>query len=289
MDHYITSDRYLDHRLDHYPEGIVARSKEHGFVDVELARVAGYEVDGFWRSLGETWDRYHLPLALTEVHLGGEQSDEVLWWAEAWDDANSAIASGIPVEAVTSWAAFGSCDWDTLMCSRSRTYRPGCFDIEWRRTCPDASREGYPGDGSRSPSHTTGERLVATAASSRLSGRSDDGCLIDQRRTDEDRPEVGGGLRVRCPDLSRRLGLLGLAHLVERGLHVGRGLVEGDPTPVRSPLQILSSDIRWLVTLVDFATTAVHAHREFLHMALNGGYIFAPGAVRLGCSRPAGA
>jgi dTDP-4-dehydrorhamnose reductase len=129
VDHYITSDRYLDHRLDHYPEDIVARSAQHGFVDVELARVAGYEVDGFWRSLRETWDRYHLPLALTEVHLGGEESDEVLWWAEAWDDANSAIGSGIPVEAVTSWAAFGSCDWDTLMCSRSGTYRPGCFDI----------------------------------------------------------------------------------------------------------------------------------------------------------------
>jgi dTDP-4-dehydrorhamnose reductase len=133
VDHYITSDRYLDHRLDQYPEGIVPRSEEHGFVDVELARVAGFEVDGFWRSIRETWDRYHLPVALTEVHLGGEPSDEVLWWAEAWDDATNAVRSGIPVEGVASWAAFGSCDWDTLMCSRSGSYRPGCFDVSGGR------------------------------------------------------------------------------------------------------------------------------------------------------------
>ena len=129
VDHYITSDRYLDHRLDRYPDGLLPRSTEHRFVDVELARVAGYEVDGFWRSLRETWDRYRLPLALTEVHLGGDPSDEVLWWAEAWRDAASAIRSGIPVEAVTTWAAFGSCDWDTLMRSQSGSYRPGCFDV----------------------------------------------------------------------------------------------------------------------------------------------------------------
>jgi dTDP-4-dehydrorhamnose reductase len=127
IDHYITSDRFLDHRRELYPADIIPDA-ERGFVDVELARVAGYEVDGFWRGLRETWERYHLPLALTEVHLGGDPADEVLWWAEAWHDATSAIRAGIPVEGVTTWAAFGSCGWDALLRFHCGTYMPGCYD-----------------------------------------------------------------------------------------------------------------------------------------------------------------
>jgi dTDP-4-dehydrorhamnose reductase len=134
LDHYITSDRFLDHRLDCYPALVTQTDVDHGFVDVELARVAGYEVDGFWRSLRETWDRYHLPVALTEVHLGGDPSDEVLWWAEAWHDAISAVNAGIPVEAVTTWSAFGSCGWDTLLRLDAGRYKPGAFDVSGGRT-----------------------------------------------------------------------------------------------------------------------------------------------------------
>jgi dTDP-4-dehydrorhamnose reductase len=129
VDHYITSDRFLDHRLDRYASVLTPNDIDHGFVDVELARVAGYEVDGFWRSLRETWDRYHLPLALTEVHLGGDAADEVSWWAEAWRDATSAVRAGIEVEAVTTWSTFGSCGWDTLLRDDPRSYRPGAFDV----------------------------------------------------------------------------------------------------------------------------------------------------------------
>jgi dTDP-4-dehydrorhamnose reductase len=129
LDHYVTSDRFLDHRLDRYPTVVSRTDIDHGFVDVELARVGGFEVDGFWRSLKETWDRYRLPLALTEVHLGGEPSDEVSWWAEAWHDAIAAVRLGIPVESVTTWSAFGSCDWDSLLRLHRGTYRAGAFDV----------------------------------------------------------------------------------------------------------------------------------------------------------------
>jgi hypothetical protein len=65
---------------------------------------------------------------LTEVHLGGDPADEVLWWAEAWHDATSATRAGIPVEGVTTWAAFGSCGWDALLRFDCATYMPGCYD-----------------------------------------------------------------------------------------------------------------------------------------------------------------
>jgi dTDP-4-dehydrorhamnose reductase len=129
VDHYVTSDRFLDHRLDRYATVVTQTDVEHGFVDVELARVAGYEMDGFWRSLQETWDRYHLPVALTEVHLSGDPADEVSWWAEAWHDATSAVHAGIPVEAVTSWSTFGSCGWDNLMRHDGSAYSAGAFDV----------------------------------------------------------------------------------------------------------------------------------------------------------------
>ncbi|MFL5710261.1 MAG: glycoside hydrolase [Chloroflexota bacterium] len=133
VDHYVTSDRFLDHRLDLYPSIVTSTDIKHGFIDVELARVAGFEVDGFWRSIRETWDRYHVPVALTEVHLGGNDTDETAWWAEAWHDALSATHEGIPVEAVTTWATFGSRGWETLMCADAGRYLPGAFDASGGR------------------------------------------------------------------------------------------------------------------------------------------------------------
>ena len=72
LDHYITSDRFLDDRTDLYPPEIERRRAIPHFVDVEVARVHGLEVDGFYRSLKQTWERYGIPMALTEVHIGGE-------------------------------------------------------------------------------------------------------------------------------------------------------------------------------------------------------------------------
>jgi dTDP-4-dehydrorhamnose reductase len=128
VDHYLTSDRFLDHRVDGYPQELRLGQSDDRFVDVELVRVSGYEVDGFWSSLRQTWDRYGLPMALTEVHLGGAPEDEVAWWAEAWRDAISASQAGMRVDAVASWAAFGAYDWDALLRRRGGSYRPGCFD-----------------------------------------------------------------------------------------------------------------------------------------------------------------
>jgi dTDP-4-dehydrorhamnose reductase len=129
LDHYITSDRFLDDRTDLYPADIERSRTNARFVDVEVARVPGLEVDGFWRCLKQTWDRYGLPMALTEVHMGGDPEDEVAWWAEAWQQAGWAVAAGMVVEGVTSWAAVGGVDWNTLLRREAGWYRPGCFDV----------------------------------------------------------------------------------------------------------------------------------------------------------------
>jgi dTDP-4-dehydrorhamnose reductase len=128
VDHYVTSERYLDHRLDRFPDAIDGSVGASGYVDVELARVSGFAVDGFARSIEDTWRRYGLPIALTEVQLAGEQPDQLAWWAEAWRAAVEARGSGIPVTAVTAWSTFGAYDWSSVLRQPCGAYEPGCYD-----------------------------------------------------------------------------------------------------------------------------------------------------------------
>src|SRR5690606_14959335 len=68
--YYITSERFLDERLDHYPPHLHGGNDRHRYVDVEAVRVRGEGIDGLAALLEEAWERYRLPLAVTEVHLG---------------------------------------------------------------------------------------------------------------------------------------------------------------------------------------------------------------------------
>jgi dTDP-4-dehydrorhamnose reductase len=138
LNHYITSDRFLDHRSDLYPSELSRDAGAVGYVDVESIRVAGYEGPAFREAIDDTWARYELPIALTEVHLGGAGADDqVAWWAEAWSAALDATSRGIPVRGVTTWAAFGSWEWCHLLRHQSGAYEPGCFDA--RTTSPTAT------------------------------------------------------------------------------------------------------------------------------------------------------
>jgi dTDP-4-dehydrorhamnose reductase len=134
LNYYITSDRFLDHRLDRYPLVSHGGDGTVPFADVELVRVAGRDVVGFRDPIQETWDRYRCPIALTEVQLAGDPVDQVAWWGEAWNAAADAASRGIPIHGVTAWAAFGSWEWRHLLRRRTGSYESGCFD----------SREGVP-------------------------------------------------------------------------------------------------------------------------------------------------
>jgi dTDP-4-dehydrorhamnose reductase len=128
VDHYVTSDRYLDDRVDHYiPE---RRSEPSpGFVDVEASRVRGVPTGSVARALSDTWQRYGLPMALTEISLAGEPGDQVAWWSEAYAAAAAARDGGMDVRAVTAWAVFGAVDWHVLMRKREDMYEPGVYDV----------------------------------------------------------------------------------------------------------------------------------------------------------------
>ncbi len=135
IDHYLTSERFLDDRLDRYPTHLHG---SHGHVDVEAVRVVA---TGMARPLGllaEAWERYRLPLAVTEVHNGSTREEQVRWLVEFWDAAQALRGAGADVRAVTAWALLGLYDWDSLLTRQRGHYEPGVFDLRALRPRPTA-------------------------------------------------------------------------------------------------------------------------------------------------------
>jgi dTDP-4-dehydrorhamnose reductase len=127
--YYVTSDRFLDESIAQYPERFHGSNGRMRYADVEAVRVEGLGVVGHQRLLQTLHHRYGLPLALTEVHLGCSEDEQVRWLWDAWRGALAARASGIDVQAVTLWSAFGAWDWNTLVTRASGHYESGAFDI----------------------------------------------------------------------------------------------------------------------------------------------------------------
>jgi dTDP-4-dehydrorhamnose reductase len=140
LDYYVTSDRFLDHRLERYPSATHGGDAQLRYADVELVRAHVDGITGFRRILREAWRRYAVPLALTEVHLEGPEADRAAWWNEAWRAANEAAREGIPVLGVTAWAALGAAGWATLLTGPEHAYEPGAFDA--RNAPPTLTAEG---------------------------------------------------------------------------------------------------------------------------------------------------
>jgi dTDP-4-dehydrorhamnose reductase len=129
IDYYVTSDRYLDERLECFPPGTYGGDDRERYANVEVARVAGLEISGFGPCIQETWTRYGLPVAVTEVHLAGEPADQVAWWAEAVEAARQCMALGVPVTGLTAWSAFGAFEWSSILRNPCGSYATGCFEV----------------------------------------------------------------------------------------------------------------------------------------------------------------
>jgi dTDP-4-dehydrorhamnose reductase len=138
INYYVTSDRFLDERLERYPRRTHGGNGRQVYADVEAVRVRAEGIVGhFWR-LCEAWQRYHVPLAITEVHLGCTRDEQLRWLNEAWRGAQRAWAVGVDVRAVTVWSAFGSVDWDSLLVREQGHYEPGSYDVRSNEPRPTA-------------------------------------------------------------------------------------------------------------------------------------------------------
>jgi dTDP-4-dehydrorhamnose reductase len=92
---------------------------------------------GYAGPLRERWDRYHIPLAITEVHNGCTRDEQMRWANDAWHTAMLLRAEQIDIVALTAWSLFGSQGWDTLV-TGGGSYECGIFDTRSGTARPSA-------------------------------------------------------------------------------------------------------------------------------------------------------
>ncbi len=129
VNHYVTSERYLDERIDLYPPDMHGTNGRHRYVDTEAVRILPGGAEGPYRLLRQVWDRYHRPVAITEAHLGCTPDEQVRWLWEIWRAAVRLRHEGADVRAVTAWSVFGAFDWNSLVTRPVGYYEAGAFDL----------------------------------------------------------------------------------------------------------------------------------------------------------------
>lgn len=138
LNHYLSSERFLDERVERYPAHEHGGNGRDAYADVLAHRVRGESTNGFTGVLREGWERYGRPLALTEVQNGCTREEQLRWLDEAWQAAEAACGDGIDVRAVTLWALLGAYGWDALLTSGRGSYEPGAFDVSGGAPRPTA-------------------------------------------------------------------------------------------------------------------------------------------------------
>jgi dTDP-4-dehydrorhamnose reductase len=129
INHYVTSNRFLDEDLSLYPAHCHGGNSRHRYADVEAVRVPCVEPFALYDLLQEVWSRYKLPLAVTEVHLGGHREEQLRWLKECWDTARLLYQQQVDIRAITVWSLLGSFDWNSLVTRNDNFYESGTFDI----------------------------------------------------------------------------------------------------------------------------------------------------------------
>jgi dTDP-4-dehydrorhamnose reductase len=129
VNYYLTSERFLDHRFTRYPEHTHGDNGMNRYADVEAVRVADPGPLGLERLLQQVWDRYGLPIAVTESHNGCTREEQMRWIHEAWDSAGRLREGGVDLRAVTAWALLGGYDWNRLLTAPVGEYEPGPWDL----------------------------------------------------------------------------------------------------------------------------------------------------------------
>lgn len=129
INHYLTSDRFLDDRLEHYPSYLHGGNGRHKYADVEAVRICAEGPAGPRMVIKEAWERYGLPIAVTEVHLGCTREEQLRWLKEVWDTAQELRDDNVNVLAVTAWSLLGAYDWNSLVTRVDGYYEPGVFDL----------------------------------------------------------------------------------------------------------------------------------------------------------------
>jgi dTDP-4-dehydrorhamnose reductase len=136
VNHYLSSERLLDHHLDghhfcwHGGNGRDRDADVHAPPELRRGPAA---------ILREAWERYRLPLAVTEAHNAVHREEQLRWLLELWRAAEDVRSEGGDVRAVTVWSLLGTFGWDRLCTGGRGTYEAGVYDVRGGGRRPTAA------------------------------------------------------------------------------------------------------------------------------------------------------
>lgn len=155
INHYHLSNRFLDHRLELYPEWSHGGNGRDRYADVGAVDTGQADLPHSHEIMEEAWARYRIPVAITEVHTTGHRDSQMRWLYEMWRESNKARKNGAEIIAVTAWSLLGTFDWHNLCTNCEGIYEPGVFDLR---------------SADRTPRHTGLSKLIKELASTGDSG-----------------------------------------------------------------------------------------------------------------------
>jgi dTDP-4-dehydrorhamnose reductase len=138
INHYLSGQRYLDENIERYANQCCGGNGRDVYADMLAARVlpdGPVEPEQF---ILEAWNRYKLPVAVTECHNGCTREEQLRWFVEVWNGAERARMQEARVVAVTAWSLLGAFDWDSLVTQRNLNYESGVFDVRSGEPRPTA-------------------------------------------------------------------------------------------------------------------------------------------------------
>jgi len=136
FNYYVTSERYLDEKTELFPPESYGGNGTHFYADI--AAVRAVKPTGLKSLLNEAWNRFHIPIALTEVHMHCTREEQLRWFKEAWDSCIELKKEGVDIKAITAWSMLGAFDWNSLLTREDKIYESGVFDISAERFRPTA-------------------------------------------------------------------------------------------------------------------------------------------------------
>jgi dTDP-4-dehydrorhamnose reductase len=134
VNHYLASERLLDHRIELHPDRAIA-DRELGecggvpYVDVDAIRNLRSGVLGLPALLRQACERYGRTVAVTECHNGASREEQTRWFVEVWNGVEALRAEGYDIPAVTAWSLLGSHDWNRMVTRFIGHYEVGVYDV----------------------------------------------------------------------------------------------------------------------------------------------------------------
>ena len=129
LDYYVTSERFLDENIAAYPNYTHGSNGKHRYADVEAIRVKHGAPYGPKTLISECWERYSIPIAITEVHIHGTPREQIAWFSHIRKACLQLTEQGVNIRAITAWALFGSYGWSKLLKEYKGEYERGVFDV----------------------------------------------------------------------------------------------------------------------------------------------------------------